>query len=165
MVVRLPSGSILVSSLILWFVRCTGRILTLSIKFLHALLIGNFTGIFDSQDKIIRSAKLTFGSRHSQVHGAERFTSPKNMTLQSGKRFDFSVDVAKSVLLMCAAVYERDRSWVKDALTNPDEAMHILLRLLRSEEPAHQLAYKWGLEFVSIAGGFNAFKIHQVFYL
>jgi hypothetical protein len=80
------------------------------------------------------------------------------------RKVQFNVDVARSILLMCSIVYERDVGFVQkaasgaisrpslgdsDNLSEPNEG---ILYLLKSEEYMYRQAHLWKLRFVSMAG-------------
>ncbi|MBW0508992.1 hypothetical protein O181_048707 [Austropuccinia psidii MF-1] len=64
----------------------------------------------------------------------------------------FDRDVACSLLLMCASVYERDPRFIKDALKCDKQSSTTdrELWLLRSEQKIHRFADSWGLKFICV---------------
>ncbi|MBW0514012.1 hypothetical protein O181_053727 [Austropuccinia psidii MF-1] len=89
------------------------------------------------------------------------FDETKGPLLSSSKLI-FDVDVACSVLLMCASVYERDSFLIEAALRidstkKPQDLIFAKediterqVRLLSSEKTIHKFAQSWGLKFICI---------------
>lgn len=109
--------------------------------------------LFDSKKHIFDSATPALGSDvHEQVLTVE--DHPDILHALSSRPLQFNVDIARSILLMCAIIYERDTKCVQKAAegsmsnTSPDDSV---LLLIKSEERMLQLADEWGLGFVSVA--------------
>ncbi|KAH9818103.1 putative Lipase, class 3 [Melampsora americana] len=109
--------------------------------------------LFDSKRYIFDNASSALGSNlNEQVIEIE--DNPNIFQTLSSKPLEFNVDIARSILLMCSIVYERDTKVVQEAAqtnlsnTVPDESV---LFLIKSEEHMLQLADEWGIGFVSVA--------------
>lgn len=108
--------------------------------------------IFTRKRDVFLNARATFaGDFRSYVEdrpGLDQYLK------ESDKPLKFDIDVARSILLMCAVVYERNTAFVQKAAEAslshniPNEG---LVFLLKSEEPMLRIADEWGLDFIAIA--------------
>ncbi|OAV94571.1 hypothetical protein PTTG_03794 [Puccinia triticina 1-1 BBBD Race 1] len=115
--------------------------------------------IFNRKQRIIKHAREAFCSELPSFEPATKIDD-----LHSKRRkLQFNVDVARSILLMCTIVYERDVRFVEKAASgaisrpslgdsdNPSEPNEGVLYLLKSEEYMYRAGYLWNLRFVSMA--------------
>ncbi|PLW07465.1 hypothetical protein PCANC_05466 [Puccinia coronata f. sp. avenae] len=115
--------------------------------------------IFNRKQKIIHHAREAFCS---DMPDFEPATTANDLHTKR-RKVQFNVDVARSILLMCSIVYERDVGFVQkaasgaisrpslgdsDNLSEPNEG---ILYLLKSEEYMYRQAHLWKLRFVSMA--------------
>jgi len=115
--------------------------------------------MFNRKQKIIHHAREAFCS---EMPDFEPATTAGDLHTKR-RKIQFNVDVARSILLMCSIIYERDVSFVQRAASgaisrpslgdndNPSEPNEGILFLLKSEEYMYRQAYLWDLRFVSIA--------------
>jgi len=115
--------------------------------------------IFNRKQKIFDHAREAFCS---EMPDFEPATTAGDLHTKR-RNIQFNVDVARSILLMCSIIYERNVSFVHKAARsaiskpslgdndNPSEPNEGTLCLLKSEEYMYRQAYLWNLRFVSIA--------------
>lgn len=115
--------------------------------------------MFNRKKKILQHAREAFCGELPDFEPATKFEDLHTKR----RKLQFNVDVARSILLMCSIVYERDTRFVEKAASgaisrptigdndSPQEPNEGILFLLKSEEHMYRIGYEWGLRFVSMA--------------
>lgn len=115
--------------------------------------------IFNRKRRIIDNAREAFCSDLPDFEPATKIDDLHTKR----RKLQFNVDVARSILLMCTIVYERDIQFVEKAASgaisrpsigdseSTQEPNEGVLFLLKSEEHMYRIGYEWGLRFVSMA--------------
>ncbi|OAV97581.1 hypothetical protein PTTG_07183 [Puccinia triticina 1-1 BBBD Race 1] len=94
--------------------------------------------MFENKAHVIQTARPFLSS------GLDDRTDPPPSPIE----LNFCVEVAKTILLMSAILYEREQACVERAFETTDD---VRLSLLRSEEKMLKAAAEWNCQFTSIA--------------
>ncbi|CAH7676112.1 Alpha/Beta hydrolase protein [Phakopsora pachyrhizi] len=112
--------------------------------------------IFYNKKQIVESARIALsGDPDCSLLSQNTKSELEIPSLSKKQPLEFNVDVARTILLLCSVIYERNVQFVRAAseasISKGHEPSEAALFLLKSEELMLQVAYKWNLQFVSMA--------------